>query len=68
MGRISAAIWKYSNDVGKNFYKFTVDASCRDDAGNYQSSSSDSLTDALLVAKVADLADTRIRELLAVAQ
>ena len=61
LGRISAAIWRQTNDKG-TFYNFTLERSYKDDAGNYHSTSSFSLQDALLVAKVADLADGRIRK------
>ncbi|RCS42276.1 hypothetical protein DTL42_19235, partial [Bremerella cremea] len=48
---------------GSPFYKFTIDTSYKDSTGNYQSTSSFGLRDALLVAKIANLADTRIRKL-----
>lgn len=64
LGRITASIWKHASNDGVAFYKFTIDSSYKDDQGNYQQSSSFSLSDALLVAKVADLADSRIRALL----
>ena len=61
-GRIQAAIWKRTVDQN-TFYSFTLERSYKDSDGNYQSTSSFSLQDALLVSKVADLADTKIRQL-----
>ncbi|MEO1526591.1 MAG: hypothetical protein AAFX06_14240 [Planctomycetota bacterium] len=63
LGRISATIWKRRNSEGKPFYRFNIESTYKDDAGEYQTSSSFSLNEALLVSKVADLADTKIREL-----
>ena len=62
-GRIQAAIWKQTTEKG-SFYSFTLDRSYKDTDGNYQSTASFSVQDALLVSKVANLADTRIRQLL----
>ena len=63
-GRISAAIWKNAGDQGKVFYSFTIERNYSDKDGNFQSTNSFSLQDALTVAKIADLAHTRIHELL----
>lgn len=63
LGRISAAIWKQTTD-DRSFYNFTLERSYKDDQGNYQSASSFSLQDALAVAKIANLADSRIRRLM----
>ncbi|MEM6468706.1 MAG: hypothetical protein AAF802_04000 [Planctomycetota bacterium] len=63
LGRISTTIWKRRNSEGKPFYRFNIESTYKDDAGEYQTSNSFSLNEALLVSKVADLADTRIREL-----
>ena len=62
-GRVQAAIWKQTSDKG-TFYNFTLQRSYKDNDGNYHSTSSFSLQDALLVAKVADMADGRIRKLM----
>ena len=62
-GRIQAAIWKQTSETG-SFYNFTLERRYKDKDGNYQSASSFSLQDALLVAKVANLADSKIRSLL----
>ncbi|TWT35192.1 hypothetical protein KOR34_00800 [Posidoniimonas corsicana] len=64
LGRISAAIWKQTAGDGKTFYNFTIERSYKDEAGNYQSAASFSLGDALVVAKLANLVDTRIRKLM----
>ncbi len=64
LGRVSAAIWRHLAEDGSPFYKFTIDTSYKDSTGNYQSTSSFGIRDALLVAKIANLADTRIRKLL----
>ena len=62
-GRLSAAIWQQTTDKG-NFYNFTVERSYKTAEGKYQSSNSFALSDALLLAKLANLADTKIRQLL----
>ena len=62
-GRLSAAIWQQTTEKG-NFYSFTLERSYKNDAGEYQSSSSFALSDALLLAKISNLADTKIRQLL----
>ena len=64
LGRISAAIWKQTADDGRSFYNFSLERTYKDNDGNFQSSSSFALSDALVVAKVANQADTRIRRLL----
>ena len=61
---VSAAIWK--NDGAKKgdaFYNVTFERRFRKDAGDIQSSSSFGFGDLLTLAKVADLAHTRIVEL-----
>lgn len=63
-GRIRAAIWINTSNDDKSFYNFTLERSYRDQDGKAQSSNSFALNDALLVAKVADQADSRIRELM----
>ena len=60
---VTAAIWKNTTDDGQNFYSFTLERSYKKDDGNYDSTSSFNSSDALLVAKVADIVDTRIRKL-----
>ena len=63
IGRITAAIWRNTNDEGKHFYSFTIDRSYEDKDGNWKSTDSFGLNDALLLAKLCNLADTRIRKL-----
>ena len=63
-GRIRAAIWKNTHEDDNVFYSFTLERGYRDKDGKTQSTSSFALNDALLVSKVADQADTRIRELM----
>lgn len=65
-GRISAAIWQQTTENGRTFFNFTLQRTYKDSDGEYQSSTSFALSDALLVAKVCDRADTKIRNLLAV--
>lgn len=60
---VTAAIWKNENDDGQAFYSFTIERSYRKDDGKYDSTSSFNGGDALLLAKVADIVDTRIRKL-----
>ena len=64
MGRLSAAIWRQISDEGNQFYNFTVQRSYKNDQGDYQSTESFGLSDALVLAKLADRADTKIRQLL----
>ncbi len=64
IGRITAAIWKNASGEGKPFYSFTLQRSYEDQNGKWQSTDSFGLSDALVLAKVANLADTRIRKLL----
>lgn len=59
---VSAAIWRNANPKG-TFYSVTFERSFKDDAGKYQTSSSFNASDLLLVSKLADLCDTKIREL-----
>ena len=60
---VTAAIWKNTNNDGQAFYSFTLDRSYKKDDGTYDSTSSFNGNDALLLAKVADIVDTRIRKL-----
>lgn len=63
VGRITAAIWRNTAEDGKHHYSFTLDRSYQDSGSNWNSTNSFGLSDALVVAKVANLADTRIRKL-----
>jgi hypothetical protein len=60
---VTAAIWKNPTKDGKTFYSVTFDRSYKDEAGKYQHTDSFSGTDLLVLAKVADLAHTKIEEL-----
>lgn len=59
---ISAAIWRNENQRGV-FYSFTIERSYKDDKGKYATTNTFNPGDALLVSKIADLCDTKIREL-----
>jgi hypothetical protein len=59
---VSAAIWRNSNPKGV-FYSVTFERSYKDDAGKFQTSSTFNASDLLVLSKVADLADSKIREL-----
>jgi hypothetical protein len=60
---VSAAIWRNQNQKGEVFFSVTVERSYKDDAGNWQSSTSFSAGDLLLLSKVTDLAHTEIFKL-----
>ena len=60
---ITAAIWKNTTDDGQTFYSFTLERSYKKEDGKYDSTMSFNSMDALLVAKVADIVDSRIRKL-----
>ena len=59
---VSAAIWANRTQKGV-FYSVTFERSYKDEAGKYQTSSNFNASDMLLVSKLADLVDTKIREL-----
>jgi len=60
---VSAAIWRNQNQKGDVFYSVTLERSFKDEKGKWQSSSTFNAGDLLVLAKVADLADTEIRKL-----
>jgi hypothetical protein len=60
---VSAAIWRNQNQKGDAFYTVTFERSYKDDAGKWHPSSNFSLSELLLLAKLADLAHTKIYEL-----
>ena len=62
---VTAAIWRNENKKGI-FYGFTIERSYKDEKGNFKTTSTFNASDALLLAKVADLVDTKIRELVAI--
>jgi hypothetical protein len=59
---VSAAIWRNQNQKGV-FYSVTFERSYKDDAGNWQTSSSFNAGELLLLAKAADQAESEIRRL-----
>lgn len=59
---LSAAIWRNQNPKGV-FYSVTFERSYKDEAGKYQTSSTFNASDLLTLSKLADQADTKIREL-----
>jgi len=60
---VSAAIWRNENQKGDVFYSVTFERSFKNDNGKWQSSGTFNAGDLLVLAKVADLADTEIRRL-----
>ena len=62
IGLLSASIWERSTDSGK-FYTVTFERRYRDGAGNFKTSHSYDALDLLALAKVADLAHSKIIEL-----
>ena len=60
IGRLCAAIWKNTNDKGEHFYNFTIDRVYEKD-GKLESTNSFGLSNALVLAKLCSLVDTRIR-------
>lgn len=61
IGLQTATIWENVTD-GKTFYNVTFDRRYRDDAENWHSSKSYGLRDLLVLAKLADMAHTKIIE------
>jgi hypothetical protein len=59
---VSAAIWRNQNPKGV-FYSVTFERSYKDEAGKFQTSSTFNASDLLALSKLADLCDTKIREL-----
>jgi hypothetical protein len=59
---VTGSIWKNQNSKGA-FYSVSFERSYKDESGKYQTASTFNATDLLVLSKVADLCDTRIREL-----
>jgi hypothetical protein len=59
---VSAAIWRNQTAKGA-FYSVTFERSYRDEAGKWQTSQSFNASDLLALSKLADLVDTKVREL-----
>ena len=60
---VKAAIWRNENGKGEAFYSVTFERSYKDDAGKWQSSTSFSGNELLLLAKVADQAHSEVYKL-----
>jgi len=60
---VSAAIWRNQNQKGDAFYSVTFERSYKDENGKWQSSSSYSISELLLLSKIADLAHSEIYKL-----
>jgi hypothetical protein len=59
---VTGSIWR--NQTSKSaFYSVSFERSYKDDAGKFQTSSTFNAGDLLVLSKVADLCDTKIREL-----
>jgi hypothetical protein len=59
---LSSAIWANRTQKG-TYYSITFEKSYRDDSGKWQTTGSFAPQDLLLLSKLADLCDTKIREL-----
>ena len=59
---VSAAIWRNQNPKGV-YYSVTFERTYKDDAGKYHTASAFNPSDLLTLSKLADLCDTKIREL-----
>ena len=59
---VSAAIWR-NQTSNRAFYSVTFERTYKDEAGKYQTSSTFNAGDLLTLSKLADLCDTKIREL-----
>jgi len=60
---ITASIWRNQGSNGQEYYNVTFERRYKDDAGKWQSASSFSFTELLIVAKVADRAYDEIYRL-----
>jgi hypothetical protein len=58
----TGSIWKNQTSKGA-FYSVSFERSYKDDAGKFQTSTTFNAGDLLTLSKVADLCDTKIREL-----
>ena len=59
---VTGSIWRNQNPKGI-FFSVSFERTFKDNDGKFQSSSTFNASDLLLVSKVADLCDTKIREL-----
>ncbi|UYV13470.1 MAG: hypothetical protein NCW75_04095 [Phycisphaera sp.] len=63
LGAIRAAIWRNTDSQGRSRYNVTFERGYVNQKGDWQSSTSYGRDDLLTLAKVADLANTRIHEI-----
>ena len=63
LGAIRGAIWRNTDQQGRDRYNVTFERGYTDSNGDWQSSSSYGRDDLLTLAKVADMANTRIFEI-----
>jgi hypothetical protein len=61
-GRVRGSIWANKTEEGKTFYTMTADSFYTDKNGNLKNTTSFSLSELLLLSKVADQAHTWISE------
>jgi len=59
---VTGSIWRNQTPKG-TFYSVSFERSYKDDAGKFQTSSTFNAGDLLVLSKVSDLCDTKIREL-----
>jgi hypothetical protein len=59
---VTGSVWANRTSKG-TFYSCSFEKSYKDEKGKFQTSSTFNASDLLLLAKVADLCDTKIREL-----
>jgi hypothetical protein len=59
---VTGSIWRNQTSKGA-FFSTSFERSYKDEAGKYQTSSTFNAGDLLVLSKVADLCDTKIREL-----
>ena len=62
IGKVTASIWNNPSEKG-DFHSVTFERSYKDDGGKWHRSSSFNASDLLLLAKVSDLAHSKIYEL-----
>jgi hypothetical protein len=63
LGTIQAAIWENTDAEGRTRYSVTVERRYRDADGNWKSTGSFGRDECLTLAKVVDLANSRIHEM-----
>ena len=63
LGSIAAAVWERTTSDGSRFYKATIETRFQDRDGNWRSSNSYSLSELVLLAKISEMAQVKIREL-----